>query len=81
MRRFPQKKIRKKRLQSRQDRIMTLANFISFSRIILSIPLLLLHSTPDWLRNPLLVKESLTYSITVRQVKVMLNVLILKIST
>ena len=31
----------KKRLQSRQDRIMTLANFISISRIILSIPLLL----------------------------------------
>ena len=42
MRRLNKKRIMKKRLQSRQDRIMTLANFISFSRIILSIPLLLL---------------------------------------
>ena len=40
--RLNKKRIMKKRLQSRQDRIMTLANFISFSRIILSIPLLLL---------------------------------------
>ena len=36
------KKIRKKRLQTRQDRIMTLANAISFLRILLSIPLILL---------------------------------------
>ena len=42
MRRFNKKIIRKKRLQSRQDRIMTLANLISISRIILSIPLILL---------------------------------------
>ena len=41
MRRFPQKKIRKKRLHSRQDRIMTLANAISISRILLSIPLVI----------------------------------------
>ena len=36
------KLIRKKRLQTRQDRIMTLANGISIIRIILSIPLVLL---------------------------------------
>ena len=36
------KRIRKKRLQSRQDRIMTLANVISISRIFLAIPLILL---------------------------------------
>ena len=42
MRNLNQKKIRKKRLQSRKDRILTLANAISISRIILSIPLLLL---------------------------------------
>jgi len=36
------KKIRKKRLQTRQDRIMTLANAISISRIFLAIPLVLL---------------------------------------
>jgi len=36
------KKIRKKRLQTRQDRIMTIANAISISRIILAIPLVLL---------------------------------------
>ena len=41
MRRFNKKRIRKKRLQSRQDRIMTLANLISISRIILSVPLIL----------------------------------------
>ena len=35
------KRIRKKRLQTRQDRIMTMANAISFMRIILSIPLVL----------------------------------------
>jgi len=35
------KRIRKKRLQTRQDRIMTMANVISFMRIILSIPLVL----------------------------------------
>ena len=34
--------IRKKRLQTRQDRIMTLANAISISRILLAIPLVLL---------------------------------------
>ena len=34
--------IRKKRLQTRQDRIMTLANAISISRIFLAIPLVLL---------------------------------------
>ena len=34
--------IRKKRLQTRQDRIMTLANAISVSRIFLAIPLVLL---------------------------------------
>ena len=37
-----QKKARKKRLNTRQDRIMTLANAISFSRIFLAIPLVLL---------------------------------------
>ena len=36
-----QKKIRKKRLQTRQDRILTLANAISISRILLSIPLII----------------------------------------
>ena len=36
------KKIRKKRLQTRHDRIMTLANAISISRIFLAIPLVLL---------------------------------------
>ena len=36
------KRIRKKRLQTRQDRIMTLANAISISRIFLAIPLVLL---------------------------------------
>ena len=36
------KKIRKKRLQTRRDRILTLANAISFSRIFLAIPLVLL---------------------------------------
>tara|TARA_Y100000590_G_C15745309_1_gene1021799 strand:+ start:6583 stop:7179 length:597 start_codon:yes stop_codon:yes gene_type:complete len=33
------KKIRKKRLQTRKDRILTLANAISISRILLAIPL------------------------------------------
>tara|TARA_Y100001970_G_C14149805_1_gene812010 strand:+ start:204 stop:818 length:615 start_codon:yes stop_codon:yes gene_type:complete len=36
------KKKRKKRFQTRQDRILTLANAISISRILLSIPLVLL---------------------------------------
>ena len=36
------KRVRKKRLQTRKDRILTLANAISISRIFLSIPLLLL---------------------------------------
>ena len=36
------KKVRKKRLQNRQDRIITLANAISISRIFLAIPLVLL---------------------------------------
>ena len=36
------KRIRKKRLQTRQDRIMTLANAISISRIFLAIPLVLI---------------------------------------
>ena len=36
------KRIRKKRLQTRRDRIMTLANAISISRIVLAIPLVLL---------------------------------------
>ena len=36
------KKIRKKRLQTRKDRIITLANAISISRIFLAIPLVLL---------------------------------------
>ena len=36
------KRIRKKRLQTRQDRIITLANGISISRIFLAIPLVLL---------------------------------------
>ena len=36
------KKVRKKRLQTRTDRIMTLANAISISRIFLAIPLVLL---------------------------------------
>ena len=35
-------RIRKKRLQTRRDRILTLANAISFIRILLSIPLVLL---------------------------------------
>ena len=35
------KQVRKKRLQTRQDRIMTLANAISISRIFLAIPLVL----------------------------------------
>ena len=35
-------RIRKKRLQTRQDRIMTLANAISISRIIMAFPLVLL---------------------------------------
>ena len=35
------KKVRKKRLQNRQDQIMTLANAISISRIFLAIPLVL----------------------------------------
>ena len=38
----PRKRVRKKRLQTRKDRILTLANAISISRIFLSIPLLLL---------------------------------------
>ena len=42
MRFMHRKKVRIKRLQTRQDRIMTLANAISISRIILSIPLVLL---------------------------------------
>ena len=42
MRIHHRKRIRKKRLQTRQDRIMTLANAISVSRILLSIPLVLL---------------------------------------
>ena len=36
------KKVRKKRLQTRKDRILTLANAISISRIFLAIPLVLL---------------------------------------
>ena len=36
------KRIRKKKLQTRRDRILTLANAISFIRILLSIPLVLL---------------------------------------
>ena len=36
------KRIRKKRLQTRQDRIMTLANAISISRIFLTVPLVLI---------------------------------------
>ena len=36
------KKVRKKRLETRRDRILTLANAISFSRIFLAIPLVLL---------------------------------------
>ena len=36
------KKVRKKRLQTRQDRILTLANAISISRIFLAIPLVLI---------------------------------------
>ena len=35
-------RIRKKRLQTRRDRILTLANAISFIRILLSIPLVIL---------------------------------------
>ena len=49
MRVHHRKRIRKKRLQTRQDRIMTLANAISVSRILLSIPLvLLLDSNKLW---------------------------------
>ena len=36
------KRVRKKRLQTRQDRIITLANAISISRIFLTIPLVLI---------------------------------------
>ena len=36
------KKIRKKRLQTRKDRILTLANAISISRIFLAIPLIII---------------------------------------
>ncbi len=36
------KRVRKKRLQTRRDRILTLANAISFVRILLSVPLVLL---------------------------------------
>ena len=36
------KKVRKKRFQTRQDRIMTLANAISISRIFLAFPLVLI---------------------------------------
>ena len=36
------KRVRKKRLQTRQNRIMTLANAISISRIFLAIPLVLI---------------------------------------
>ena len=36
------KRVRKKRLQTRQDRILTLANAISISRIFLTIPLVLM---------------------------------------
>ena len=36
------KRIRKKRMQTRQDRIITLANAISITRMLLSIPLVLL---------------------------------------
>ena len=36
------KRVRKKRLQTRQDRILTLANAISISRIFLAIPLVLI---------------------------------------
>ena len=36
------KRVRKRRLQTRQDRIMTLANAISISRIILAVPLVLI---------------------------------------
>ena len=36
------KRVRKKRMQTRKDRILTLANAISISRIVLSIPLVLL---------------------------------------
>ena len=42
MRHKHRKKVRKKRLQNRQDRIITLANAISISRIFLAIPLVLL---------------------------------------
>ena len=42
MRSRHRKRIRKKRLQTRRDRILTLANAISFIRILLSIPLVLL---------------------------------------
>ena len=36
------KRVRKKRLQTRQDRILTLANAISISSIFLAIPLVLI---------------------------------------
>ena len=42
MRIHKRKKIRKKRLQTHHDRIMTLANAISILRILMSIPLVLL---------------------------------------
>ena len=42
MRAGHKKRIRKKRMQTRQDRIITLANAISITRMLLSIPLVLL---------------------------------------
>ena len=41
MRFHHRKKVRKKRLQTRKDRILTLANVISISRMVLSIPLVI----------------------------------------
>ena len=56
------KKLFKKRLQTRQDRIMTLANAISISRIFLAIPLVLLfediskgNSSNSWLAFGLII--------------------------
>ena len=56
------KKVRQKRFQTRQDRIMTLANAISISRIFLAFPLVLIFeeiargdSSKNWLAFGLII--------------------------
>ena len=62
MRNKHRKKVRKKRFQTRQDRIMTLANAISISRIFLAFPLVLIFeeisrgdSSKNWLAFGLII--------------------------